>query len=209
MRRSQAFFISMGVAVAGLLLAACGATHSTTSTSRAIAPPSPPAANAAAHASIAFLSPRAGAHVGSTVHVRIHRSEAGRVRFILDGRSQHLTGASTIVYRHLRPGEHRVRAELLVASGQGSAATAVVRFRVRSPHITAPAAPPPVTTTAPAPPPAVTTTATPTVTTQTAPPVQTQTTAAPPAPATGIPQNGGGDDDADNHGAPSDGDGNI
>jgi predicted lipoprotein with Yx(FWY)xxD motif len=33
--------------------------------------------------------------------------------------------------------------------------------------------------------------------------------AAPAPPANGIPQNGGGDDDGDNHGAPSDGDGNI
>jgi hypothetical protein len=33
--------------------------------------------------------------------------------------------------------------------------------------------------------------------------------AQPPAPANGIPQNNGGDGDADNNGGPSDGDGNI
>ena len=199
MRHAQVLSISTGVAVTGLLVAACGSTHSTTSTS--VPAPPAPAANAAAHASIAFVAPRTGAHVGSTIHVRIRRSEDGRVRFVLDGRTDRVTGATTIIYRHLRPGAHHLAAELLVASGQASAATAVVRFRVRRPPppppvvTTVPAPSPPVTTTAPAPPPA--------------PPAQTQTTAAPPAPPTGIPQNGGGDDDSDNHGAPSDGDGNI
>jgi predicted lipoprotein with Yx(FWY)xxD motif len=66
-----------------------------------------------------------------------------------------------------------------------------------------PAPAPPTTTTpppAPAPPPATTPAPKPA-----APPAAKPN---PPA-ASGIPQNGGGDDDGDNHGAPSDGDGNI
>lgn len=63
-----------------------------------------------------------------------------------------------------------------------------------------PAAPAPAPAPRPASPPAATTT------TQPAP-----APAAKPAPPAnnGIPQNGGGDDDSDNHGGPSDGDGNI
>jgi predicted lipoprotein with Yx(FWY)xxD motif len=71
-----------------------------------------------------------------------------------------------------------------------------------SSHSAAPAAPPaansqpaPTTTPQPAPPPA-------------AKPAQPAAKPAPPA-SGGIPQNGGGDDDSDNHGGPSDGDGNI
>ena len=65
--------------------------------------------------------------------------------------------------------------------------------------VTTPPAPP-ATTTAPAPP------ATPApATTAPAPP----TTTAPTPPANPIPQGNGGDQDPDNNGAPSDGDGNI
>jgi hypothetical protein len=215
MRRAQAVLISTGASVAGLLVAACGASHSATTT-RMTTPATTSAATthvaeAAAHARIGFVDPRAGAHLGSTVHVRVRLSKAGRVRYILDGGRARVSGATTIVYRHLTPGTHRLEAELLVASGGRPAATAMIRFRVRRPPaapVTAP--PPPVTTTAPAPPvPSQTATAAPPAPPPTAAPPTPPPTAAPPAPPTGIPQNGGGDDDNDNHGAPSDGDGNI
>ncbi len=206
MRRAHAVLISTGASVAGLLVAACGASHSAT-TPRTTTPATTSAATthvaeAAAHAHIGFVDPRAGAHLGSTLHIRVRLSEAGHVRYILDGGRARVSGATTIVYRHLTPGAHRLEAELLVASGRRPAATAMIRFRVRRPPaapVTAP--PPPVTTTAP-PPPVQSQTAT-------AVPSAPPPTAAPPAPPTGIPQNGGGDDDNDNHGAPSDGDGNI
>jgi hypothetical protein len=206
MRHPQAVLISSGVALAGLLVAACGATHSAppVATTSSVAHVS----DAAAHASIAFVSPRAGRQLGPTVHVRVRRSETGRVRFVLDGHSRRVTDATTVVYRHLAPGAHHLRAELLAASGQGPVATAVIRFRVRRPPIVVapPPAPPPMTATSPTPAPATATAPPPPA----APvPPQTQTTMSAPAPATGIPQNGGGDDDSDNHGAPSDGDGNI
>jgi predicted lipoprotein with Yx(FWY)xxD motif len=70
-------------------------------------------------------------------------------------------------------------------------------------------APAPATTPAPAPAPKPTTTPTPPPApkpaSKPAPPVSKP---APPA-TSGIPQNGGGDDDSDNHGGPSDGDGNV
>lgn len=71
------------------------------------------------------------------------------------------------------------------------------RAATTSPGTTAP----PATATAPttAPPPATTTHA--------APPPTTTTHAT--SSGSGIPQNGGGDDDGDNHGSPSDGDGNL
>jgi predicted lipoprotein with Yx(FWY)xxD motif len=70
-------------------------------------------------------------------------------------------------------------------------------------------APKPAATPAPAPAPKPTTTATPPPApkpaTKPAPPVSKPA----PSASSGIPQNGGGDDDSDNHGGPSDGDGNI
>jgi hypothetical protein len=54
--------------------------------------------------------------------------------------------------------------------------------------------------------PAAPATTTTTTATQAAPPPAAKTT---PPPSNGIPQNGGGDGDADNSGGPSDGDGNI
>ena len=75
-------------------------------------------------------------------------------------------------------------------------------------------APPPAAK--PAPPPAAKP-APPTATTPASPPAAKSTPQPAPAPAAkpappahnGIPQNGGGDDDSDNHGGPSDGDGNL
>jgi predicted lipoprotein with Yx(FWY)xxD motif len=70
-------------------------------------------------------------------------------------------------------------------------------------------APKPAATPAPAPAPKPTTTATPPPApkpaTKPAPPVSKPA----PSASSGIPQNGGGDDDSDNHGGPSDGDGNL
>jgi predicted lipoprotein with Yx(FWY)xxD motif len=70
-------------------------------------------------------------------------------------------------------------------------------------------APKPATTPAPAPAPKPTTTATPPPAPK--PAIKPAPPVSKPAPSasSGIPQNGGGDDDSDNHGGPSDGDGNI
>jgi hypothetical protein len=222
MRHRQAVLSSPVVAVAGLLAVGCGASHSAAPAARTTATTATTAtthlADAVAHPHIGFLSPRTGARVGATVRVSVHRSAPGRVRFILDGHGGRTTGATTLVYRHLAPGGHRVKAELLAPGSGRPAATAVVRFQVRRPP------PPPLPAVTTATPSVTQTTPSVTPTTSTtpaapAPPVQTRTTTpAPPpppatttapAPATGIPQNGGGDDDSDNHGAPSDGDGDI
>jgi hypothetical protein len=220
LRYPHAFLISTGVSLAGLLVAACGATHSATTISApSTSPAAAHAAPAAMHPRIAFVSPRPHARVGSALHVRVHRSEAGRVRFVLDGHNVRVTAATTLVYRHLAPGAHRLQAELLPASGTSPAATASVDFRVRRslppPSPVTPAgagtgspapAPAPVatqTTASPPPPPATTTTP------AASPPPPPAATTTPAAPPTGIPQNGGGDGDSDNHGAPSDGDGNV
>lgn len=212
MRHAQAVLISTGVSVAGLLVAGCGTIHqaagrATTSTHAAAGSAGGTrTASVSAPARICFISPRGDARVGPTLRVHVRVSHRGRVRFILDTGRPRLRDVTTVVYRGLTPGLHRLEAQLLVAPGQPPAATAIVRFRVRrsapKAAVLAPVPPPP-TTAAPAPPPAPpqTTTATPPPPTSTAP-------AAPPA-STGIPQGGGGDGDGDNSGAPSDGDGGI
>jgi hypothetical protein len=209
MRPAQ-ILISTGLSVAGLLVAGCGATHQTTparaTTSTQAAADSAggtQAASVSAPARIGFLSPRGDARVGPTLRVHVRVSHRGQVRFILDTGRPRLSDLTTVVYRHLAPGRHRLEAQLLVAPGQPPAATAILRFRVRRPAPKAAVlAPAPLTTTTAAPPPV------PPQTTTAAPPPQTSTAPAAP-PSTGIPQGGGGDGDGDNSGAPSDGDGNV
>jgi hypothetical protein len=203
--------------VAGLLVAGCGATHqatsagATTSTQATAGSESGSLAARVVPARIGFISPRGDARVGPNLRVHVRLSHRGQVRFILDTGRPRLSDTSTVIYRHLTPGLHRLEAQLLVAPGHPPVATAIVHFRVRPPAPKpAVLAPPPTTTTA-APPPAPpqVTTATPPPQTSTAMPPPTATAPPAPPPSTGIPQGGGGDGDGDNSGAPSDGDGNI
>jgi hypothetical protein len=216
-RRAQ-ILISTGLSVAGLLVAGCGATQratpagATTSTQATAGSESGSLAARVVPARIGFVSPRGDARVGPNLRVHVRLSHRGQVRFILDTGRPRLSDTSTVVYRHLTPGLHRLEAQLLVAPGRPPAATAIVHFRVRPPAPRpAVLAPPPPTTTTAAPPPAPpqVTTATPPPQTSTAMPPPTATAPPAPPPSTGIPQGGGGDGDGDNSGAPSDGDGNI
>jgi Secreted repeat of unknown function len=102
----------------------------------------------------------------------------------------------------------------VVAFGAGWFAVSPAGNQISTPKpaakpATKPAPAPAPTTPAPAPAPKPTTTPTPPPApkpaSKPAPPVSKP---APPA-TSGIPQNGGGDDDSDNHGGPSDGDGNV
>ncbi|HWD73621.1 MAG TPA: hypothetical protein VG371_00695 [Solirubrobacteraceae bacterium] len=216
MRHAQ-ILISTGLSAAGLLVAGCGATRqatsagATTSTQAAAGSESGTLAARVAPARIGFISPRRDARVGPNLRVHVRLSHRGQVRFILDTGRPRLSDTSTVIYRHLAPGLHRLEAQLLVAPGHPPAATAIVHFRVRppapKPAVLAPL--PATTTAAPPPAPPQVTTATPPPQTSTAMPPPTSTAPAAPPPTTGIPQGGGGDGDGDNSGAPSDGDGNI
>lgn len=153
-------------------------------------------------------SPRRGARVTPTVGVTVSLSGARArgpraFRYVLDGAPARF-GPAHLVFHGLAAGRHR----LLVALSARRGVTGVVTFTVVAP----PPPPAPLTSTtstvpsatlttpAPAPPP-------PTTTSTTAPPTATTTT---PAPTGGIPQGpSAGDADADNHGGPSDGDGNV
>ena len=199
--------LSVGLALV-LVGSGCGggksapAAQTTTRSSSArvaISAPSP-------HLSI--LSPRKGASTGSTLTVRVavDNAPAGgkhRFRYVLDRRLTR-SGSSHLTFRDLAPGRHH-----LVVLMTKSTARASTTFTVRAPARPVAAQAPPVevqsTTSAPAP-------AAPAPAEATPPPAE----ATPPPPSTPSPQAGGipqgpnaGDGDSDNHGAPSDGDGNI
>ncbi len=118
------------------------------------------------------------------------------------------------------PGRHRLTAEHLDASGKPAAATTTVRFDVRhlpiaTPPSSAPSAPASSSPAPVAPVPVAPSTgpsASPLSPVPAPPPPASHTSPSPsPHPSTGggIPQGGGGDADGDNHGGPSDGDGNV
>jgi hypothetical protein len=196
-------------ALLALLVAGCGGSSAkSVTTSR-----TPVAATTVSHAQapsahLRIISPRAGAHTGSTLTVRVRLrgiSPTGPRAFVyvLDHQRARRAG-SKLTFLNLRPGRHR----LLVSFNDRARASAKVAFIVRAPAPTpapaAAAAPIPTTTTAPPP-----TTAAPPPATTTTPPPSTTTTAPPPPPSTGIPQGNAGDRDGDNNGGPTDGDGNI
>lgn len=187
-------------------------TSSAASTSAPVARSSSaraPASAPVAHLSV--LSPRAGAHTGSTLTVRVALSGARtpatpRFRFVLDHRLTR-SGSDRLTFHDLAPGRHRL--EVVLAGSSPSRATTT--FTVRAP---APVAVPATTqaeATVSTPAPAPTTATAPQ---QTPPP---RKTTAPAAPKASPPQSGGGipqgpnagDGDGDNNGGPSDGDGNI
>jgi hypothetical protein len=150
-----------------------------------------------------IISPRRGAHAAPnlTIRVAVTGASAGGSRalqYVLDGRLTRL-GSARLTFHDLAPGQHH----LLVALLARPATRATVSFTVPAPPQPSPA--PASASSSPqpaAPAPAPTAPSSP----------MTQPPAAPPAPppSAGIPQGANaGDGDADNHGAPSDGDGNI
>ncbi len=194
--------------VLALLIAGCGGTspaspHTRTAvvaTAAAISRPRPPVAH------LRIISPRAGAHTGSSVAVRVRlggdRTPGPRAfLYVLDRQPPRRAG-DRLILRHLHPGRHR----LVVRVGDGARAVAAVAFIVRAP---APLSVPALGASTPvpaAPSTAAATTPSPGTPTSTSPSPTTST--APQHPG-GIPQNNGGDGDADNNGGPTDGDGNI
>jgi hypothetical protein len=214
--------LAVALGTISLIVVACGSNsaspgaHSAAATIPAVSAPHPPPAH------LHILSPRAGAHTGARVLVRIRLADggfAGRHAFLyrLDGR-RGVRAGERFVLRNVHPGRHRLE----VSFDNGAQAVAAVRFSVRTPARPAsvigtapapatPASAPAPTTPAPAMPPAgassTTTPSSPMPTTSTPSP----TTTSPPAPppASGIPQGNAGDQDSDNNGGPSDGDGNI
>ncbi len=222
------------IAVIAVLVTGCGSSQPKPAqvrsvTTAAAATPAPPTP-----AGIAFISPKAGAAVGSTVLARVRLTGAGRVQFLLDGGPPRSASGLALTLRHLSPGGHRLIAQLLPAD-KASAVSATVRFRVRPapvaekrPAVAPEPATVPVSPSSPAraSAPAATTPA-PTTTHASSPPVSSSPPSHPSAPpattppahqnpptatqpqSTGIPQGGGGDGDSDNNGGPSDGDGNI
>jgi hypothetical protein len=199
--------MSMGLAVAAAVAGCAGSGAGSTTTSAAKRTPVSttranvgPAAPPAVHLSV--LSPRAGAHTGSTLTVRIADTGAPsdapqRFRYVLDGRVMR-SGPSHLTFHDLASGRHML--QVATVDGTGKASTTFT-VRAPAPAVTQAATEAPHTTVATPPPP---------------PPPPVTTTAAPPAKATpspageGIPQGpGAGDGDGDNHGEPSDGDGDI
>jgi hypothetical protein len=189
-----------------LLARGCGGSSSSSSTvsSSAAASTTQPAAASSSTTSapklrLPILAPRAGAHTGSVLTVRVallgaKATGADAFRYVLDG-SEVRRGPKSLVFHGLAPGRHHL--VVMLAAHHGVRSTRV--FIVKAP---------------PAPPPAPVTTMTATATTTTPPPPATTpapapSTSPPPSAGSGIPQGGGGDGDADNSGGPSDGDGNI
>lgn len=143
-----------------------------------------------------ILLPAQGAHTGTAVLVRVALRRAparARLRYSVDHGHAQPAGLRFTLH-DLVAGRHRLVVTLLGTREVHASVTFFVH-------------PPPP---APAPPPTTTTPATTTTTVAPPPPpppTTTTTTTAPPP--NKIPQNNGGDGDADNNGAPSDGDGNF
>jgi hypothetical protein len=186
-----------------LLASACGSSSSSSSTASSSAAASTTQSAAASSSTtsapklhLPILAPRAGAHTGSVLTVRValigaKATGADPFRYVLDG-SEVRRGSKSLVFHGLAPGRHHLI--VMLAAHHGVRSTRV--FIVRTP----PAPPPAPVTTMTAP-----TTTTPPATT----PAPAPAPSPPPSAGNGIPQGGGGDGDADNSGGPSDGDGNI
>lgn len=220
--------LGAGVALALVVSGCGGASTSTTTRASATAATSAAAATVSAPATVtaptlhlSIVSPRAGAHTGSTLTVRVAVSGAPgagaqRFRYVLDHRLTR-SGSSHLTFHDLAPGHHRL--EVVLTSG--SAAHAGTTFIVRTPPPVAVVTPVEARRTTPevqqtTPEARQTTPEVQQTTTRAEPPPPARTSPPPPppestpAPATGsIPQGNGGDGDGDNNGAASDGDGNI
>jgi hypothetical protein len=196
-RSPQALCAGATLALA-LLAGGCGSSSSSSSTASSSAASTTQAAATSSSTTSArklrlpILAPRAGAHTGSVLTVRValigaKPTGADPFRYVLDS-SEVRSGSKSLVFHGLAPGRHHL--VVMLAAHHGVRATRVF-------VVNAPPAPPPAPV---APMPAPTTTM---------PPAPAPTPSPPPAAGNGIPQGGGGDGDADNSGGPSDGDGNI
>ena len=206
--------LALGAAV---LVAGCGSSaKSTTSTPGATAPV-PTATTAAPPAgTIEVLAPRNGAHTGSTVTVRVRVLSAAPAqpaprkpfRYLLDGRAR---GSGGPVFRlaGLRAGRHRLTVVLAAQPAVRGTSSFVVRAAAApAAHATTTTATTPtVTPTHTTPAPSAPVRRTPKAHVPTTPTHTTPST--PPKKSGGIPQGNGGDGDADNNGGPDDGDGNV
>jgi len=191
----------LGVAACGGGSSSHPATNRVTaaSTPTVTAPPAPPAPAPR----LRILAPRAGARISETLAARVSLAGATvdgvrALRYVLDGTFTRF-GATKVTFHDLAPGRHH----LAVALVSRPSVRAIVIFTVAAP-VVAPAQVPATTPAAPAP--------------ATQAPAPSSAPASPPAAApapapmssSGIPQGpNAGDADGDNHGGPSDGDGNI
>ncbi|MEA2214314.1 MAG: hypothetical protein QOF83_4262 [Solirubrobacteraceae bacterium] len=215
-------------ALIAVLVSGCGGSSARPPGRSAAVASSPVSTPQAPAAKLRILSPHNGARTGPTVLVRIRVIGGGSpgVRAFLYrlDRRRGQRGGERLTLHHLAPGRHH----LLIRFDNGAHATAMLTFVVRSsaPRPTPAAATPPASstpaatttgaapagTTAATPAPATSTPTAPATSTPSAPATNTPTAPAPttssPA-ASSIPQNNGGDRDADNNGGPTDGDGNI
>jgi hypothetical protein len=176
--------------------AAATTAPATTSTAPAVPAPAP---------HIRIIAPRSGAATAQTLTVRLSLSGGAGIphtfRYVLDGTDVRL-GSARLTFHGLAFGRHHLT--VMLASRHSVKATRSFVVPTPTPaaaptstQASAPAAPTPTTASAPATSPA---------------PAATPAPAPTPAPSTSgnIPQGpSAGDADSDNHGAPSDGDGNI
>jgi hypothetical protein len=179
-----------------VILVGCGSGASKTTLSNTTnAQVSTAPRTAAVAPRLLILTPRRGSHTGQSPTVRVGLSGAnptGRraFRYLLDGRIARL-GSARLTFHELAPGRHRLLA-MLAADGRVHASSFFV-VRAPAPAKTSESAPTMATTT-PTPEPA---------------PASAPAPRETPPSTGGIPQNNGGDQDSDNNGAPSDGDGNV
>ena len=207
--RLRPLVITCATSVLAAAISACGSSHSSTAADAATSPAAVPSAPHTTTAPAApppaprlrIVSPRPEARVAPTLTIRVSLTGAAAtgvkaLRYVLDGSLTRL-GSVRLTFHGLAPGDHH----LVVALASRAATNARVSFIVPAPVVPAPVAPTPAPTqTSSAPPPPAST-----------PPPATSTTPAPaPTPSGGIPQGpNAGDADGDNHGGPSDGDGNL
>jgi hypothetical protein len=206
----RGFVITCATSAVVLAITACGSSrpsstaHATTSPDAVASTPTTTASPALARPpGLRIVAPRRGAHVTPTLTIRVSLTGATAagpraLEYLLDGTLTRL-GSSRLTFHGLAPGDHH----LVVAVASRPAIRARVSFTIPAPA--APAAPAPA---APTPVPATTSSAP--ASTPTPTPMPSTTQAPAPPPSGGIPQGpNAGDADGDNHGGPSDGDGNI
>jgi hypothetical protein len=184
-------------------ISACGSSHSashttaasvtaaaTTRTTATVASAPPPSPR------LRILAPRPQTQLDQTVAVHVSitgakPTDSHSFRYVLDGKLTRF-GSKGLTFTGVIPGHHH----LVVALVSRPSVKATTAFTVRAP---APTAAPAPTSATPAP----TAAPAPTSATSSTPPPMTQS-------GSGIPQGpNAGDADGDNHGGPSDGDGDV
>jgi hypothetical protein len=218
-RRLRTAPLCAGLALA-LVASGCGSggakrpeTPPATNSSVSVPQTSSARAPAAPVAHLSILSPRPDAHTAPTLTVRVALTgapadAAQTFRYVLDHRLTR-SGSDRLTFHDLAPGRHHLE---VISPGTGPS-RATTTFTVRAPAQSAS-----LVAAQPQPTPTVSTPVA--VPTTSAPPKQApepaNTTTPPPPKASPPPSSGGipqgpnaGDGDGDNHGGPSDGDGNI